>query len=71
MQDVSIKDRIDSIEIFRMAFNACGIGVDYVQTETILKVVEMVDKKEGKTDLSDCGKLFIEQKTKWEKYFNG
>lgn len=67
--EVEIKDRKEEIEHLRMALNMCEVGVDYTQTDLILRVLERLDKLKGEFSISDGVEIHHKHKQEWQTYF--
>lgn len=68
MNDCLIKDRKKEIEYLRMALNMCEIGVNYVQTDLILRVIARLEKRRGNMNINDISKILTEWIQDWNKY---
>lgn len=64
--DVEFKDRKENIEIFRIACVLCDFSISYANADLILRVLDVLEKKGGKSKTSE----FIELKQKWEEDYN-
>ena len=65
---VRIKDRSVKIETVRMALNMVGIGVDYIQTDLILKTTEAIRKDSKNFNVQDALDIQTNHSKEWEKY---
>lgn len=67
--DVKIKDRKEKTEQLRMTLNMCQLGVDYTQTDLILRAIEKLNELGELLTLEDGMKLHHKWKGDWENYF--
>lgn len=66
---VEIKDYEKEQHQLLIALNMVGIKTDYITTDLIYRVLQVLKKKKGKTDIHDTCTIQHEHAIYWETYF--
>jgi hypothetical protein len=67
--DVKIKDRNERVEFLRMALNMSELPVSYIQTDLIIRTINVLNKEGGDFNLMDAAKIYSQWQQNWETYF--
>jgi hypothetical protein len=70
MAEVKVKDRKEEIEYMRMALNICEIGVNYQQSDLIIRVSERLKYRKGKFTIHEGVEIYHKWKQDWIDYTN-
>ena len=69
MRQVKQKDRDPRTNEMRAMLKLLGFGMTYVDTDLLMRGLEVFEKKGGKMDLRDSTRLHMEWEKRWDKYF--
>lgn len=67
---VEIKDYEKEQHELLIALNMVGIKIDYITTDLIYRVLEVLNNKKGKMDINDTSKIQHEHAIYWQTYFS-
>jgi len=67
--EVKHSDKKQEVYYLQMACNMVGFGLDYPNTDLILRMQQAVKKKKGKFSISDAVDIQMKWKEDWDFYF--